>query len=159
VIANLHNLTQPLIRYELTDRLVAQPAAIGHGHLRATAQGRADAPFRYGRLEVSPFAIRSVLATASAVREYQIRQTPRGLEARIVAEHELHTEVLTTQLRGDAPHGWRPPPGGHDPPSRRHRTPRANGEDQALYPHHGLTVQRQCACRPRMRSSFRPGRF
>jgi phenylacetate-coenzyme A ligase PaaK-like adenylate-forming protein len=98
LLTNLHNLTQPLIRYELTDRLVAQPAATGHGHLRATAQGRADAPFRYGRVEVSPFAIRSALATAPTVREYQIRQTPRGLEALIVAEQEPPTDELATEL-------------------------------------------------------------
>jgi phenylacetate-coenzyme A ligase PaaK-like adenylate-forming protein len=99
LLSNLHNLTQPLIRYELTDRLVAQPAGATNGHLRATAEGRADTPFRYGSVEVSPFAIRSVFATAPAVREYQVRQTPRGLEALIVAEQEPHTDTLTTQLK------------------------------------------------------------
>jgi phenylacetate-coenzyme A ligase PaaK-like adenylate-forming protein len=99
LLSNLHNLTQPLIRYELTDRLVAQPAGATNGHLRATAEGRADTPFRYGSVEVSPFAIRSVFATAPAVREYQVRQTPRGLEALIVAEQEPHTDALSSQLK------------------------------------------------------------
>jgi phenylacetate-coenzyme A ligase PaaK-like adenylate-forming protein len=99
LLTNLHNLTQPLIRYELTDRLIAQPAGPTNGHLRASAEGRAHTPFRYGNVEVSPFAIGSVFATAPAVREYQVRQTPRGLEALIVAEQEPHTDALTTQLK------------------------------------------------------------
>jgi phenylacetate-coenzyme A ligase PaaK-like adenylate-forming protein len=98
LLTNVHNLTQPLIRYELTDRFVAEPANPASGHLRATAEGRADTPFRYGSIEISPFAIRSALATAPTVCEYQVRQTPHGLEALIVGEQEPHTEVLTTQL-------------------------------------------------------------
>jgi phenylacetate-coenzyme A ligase PaaK-like adenylate-forming protein len=98
LVTNLHNLTQPLIRYELTDQFTAHPTGPANGHLRATAQGRADPPFRYGRIEVSAFAIRSALATAPAVREYQIRQTPRGLEALIVADQQPNKEELTKQL-------------------------------------------------------------
>jgi phenylacetate-CoA ligase len=98
LLTNLHNLTQPLIRYELTDRLIAEPAGRAHGHLRATAEGRADPPFRYGNSEVSPFAIRAAFATAPDVREYQVRQTPRGLEVLIVAEQEPDADALTSQL-------------------------------------------------------------
>ena len=42
LLTNLYNHTRPLIRYELTDRLTRHPAGAGHGHLRATVDGRAD---------------------------------------------------------------------------------------------------------------------
>jgi phenylacetate-coenzyme A ligase PaaK-like adenylate-forming protein len=98
LVTNLHNLTQPLIRYELTDQFIAHPTGPENGHLRATAQGRADPPFRYGRIEVSAFAIRSVLATAPTVREYQISQTNHGLDAAIIADGELDTRTIAARL-------------------------------------------------------------
>ncbi|MBV9001161.1 MAG: hypothetical protein JO304_19030, partial [Solirubrobacterales bacterium] len=69
-----------------------------NGHLCASAQGRADTPFRYGSIEVSPLAIRSVFATAPTVLEYQIRQTARGVEALIIAEQEPRAHTLAAQL-------------------------------------------------------------
>ena len=62
LVTNLHNLTQPLIRYELTDRFSRPPGLPGGGYLRASVEGRADEPFRYGRLEVHPHVLRSTLA-------------------------------------------------------------------------------------------------
>jgi phenylacetate-CoA ligase len=62
LVTNLHNLTQPLIRYELTDQLIAQPSAPGNGHLRATVEGRADTVFRYGSVTVPALAIRPTSA-------------------------------------------------------------------------------------------------
>jgi phenylacetate-coenzyme A ligase PaaK-like adenylate-forming protein len=59
-------------------RVAAYASLTANGHLRATVQGRADTIFRYGPVELHPHAIRSVLATASTVREYQIRQTLAG---------------------------------------------------------------------------------
>jgi phenylacetate-CoA ligase len=47
LVTNLHNHTQPLIRYELTDSFVRRPAA-GDPYLHATVEGRADEAFRYG---------------------------------------------------------------------------------------------------------------
>jgi phenylacetate-CoA ligase len=98
LVTNLHNLTQPLIRYELTDRFIAQHTDPAHGHLRATVEGRADTPFRYGKTEVSPFAIRSPFATAPTVREYQVRQTVRGLDVVIVTDGETEIETLVARL-------------------------------------------------------------
>jgi phenylacetate-CoA ligase len=98
LLTNLHNLTQPLIRYELTDQFTADPAARGTGHLCATVAGRADTPFCYGTIEVPAFAIRSALATTSSLREYQIRQTPDGLEAAVVAPEHLDPHPLVHQL-------------------------------------------------------------
>jgi len=60
--------------------------------------GRADTAFRYGKIEVSPFAIRSAFATAPTVREYQVRQTPRGIDALVVVDGELRAQSLTDRL-------------------------------------------------------------
>ena len=44
VLTNLHNHTQPLIRYQLTDRFIRHPTA-GDPYLRAAVEGRADEIF------------------------------------------------------------------------------------------------------------------
>jgi phenylacetate-coenzyme A ligase PaaK-like adenylate-forming protein len=98
-VTNLHNFTQPLIRYELTDQFTALPSGLEDGHLRATVEGRADTIFRYGSIELIPLAIRSALATASAIREYQIRQTDRGLEAAIVADGDPDVQAIAARLK------------------------------------------------------------
>ena len=49
LVTNLHNLTQPLIRYELTDRFVRYPALHDSGYLRAEVGGRAEDVFRTAR--------------------------------------------------------------------------------------------------------------
>lgn len=84
-VTNLYNLAQPLIRYELTDSFVEEPAAPDHGHLRATVSGRSDDVFTYGRLRVHPLVIRSPLVKSPEVLEYQVRQTPRGADLTVVA--------------------------------------------------------------------------
>jgi phenylacetate-coenzyme A ligase PaaK-like adenylate-forming protein len=100
LVTNLHNFTQPLIRYELTDQFTALPSALEDGHLRATVEGRADTIFRYGNIVLIPHAMRSALATASAICEYQIRQTDRGLEAAIVADGGLDAQAIAARLKG-----------------------------------------------------------
>lgn len=89
LVTNLHNFTQPLIRYELTDSFVRHPDAPEHGYLRATVEGRADEVFRYGGVEVHPLAFRTVMVKSTAVREYQVRQTAEGAEVAVVLEGEL----------------------------------------------------------------------
>ncbi len=80
LITNLHNLTQPLIRYELTDRFTTPAGTPAAGWLGASIDGRADEVFRYGGVAVHPHVIRSALATAGTVREYQVRQTEDGVD-------------------------------------------------------------------------------
>ena len=41
-MTNLHNLTQPLVRCELTDRFTTPEGSTGAGWLRASIDGRAD---------------------------------------------------------------------------------------------------------------------
>jgi phenylacetate-CoA ligase len=79
LLTNLHNLTQPLIRYELTDRFTPDEST-ADGFLRAAVDGRTDDLFRYAGISVHPFVIGAVLARAPAVREFQVRQTSRGAD-------------------------------------------------------------------------------
>jgi phenylacetate-coenzyme A ligase PaaK-like adenylate-forming protein len=97
LVTNLHNLTQPLIRYELTDRFT--PAAGGPGGwLRAEVDGRADDIFRYGAAEVHPHAVTSVLVKAAAVTEYQVRQTVHGAEITAVADGDFDRAAVTAAV-------------------------------------------------------------
>ncbi|GAA4682623.1 phenylacetate--CoA ligase family protein [Pseudonocardia yuanmonensis] len=82
LVTNLENRVQPLIRYELTDVLTAQP---GDGHLRATVSGRSDESFRWEGVTVHPFVVRSVLVGVPQIAEYQVRQTGAGVAVTAVA--------------------------------------------------------------------------
>ena len=97
LVTNLHNRTQPLIRYELTDRFIRYPSA-RTGALRATVEGRADDVFHYGDVAVDPLVIRTIMVRTPAALEYQVRQTARGIEIAIVAEGELNPTALTVAL-------------------------------------------------------------
>jgi phenylacetate-coenzyme A ligase PaaK-like adenylate-forming protein len=93
LITNLHNLTQPLIRYELTDRFTPAGTSPG-GALRAGVEGRSDDVFRYREASVHPFVLGAPLLHASAVREYQIRQTERGADIAAVIDGDFDPAVL-----------------------------------------------------------------
>jgi phenylacetate-coenzyme A ligase PaaK-like adenylate-forming protein len=96
LVTNFHNLTQPLIRYELTDRFTveSEPEA---GWLRARVEGRADEVLSWGGVSVHPHAIRSPLVTA-AVREHQVRQTADGVDIAVVADEDLDTAGLAAAI-------------------------------------------------------------
>ena len=98
LVTNLHNLTQPLIRYELTDRFTPAPNP-GGGFLRASVDGRADDLFRYPAASVHPFVIGTPLLRAPAVREFQVRQTERGADLAAVIDGELDVAALTAAVR------------------------------------------------------------
>jgi phenylacetate-CoA ligase len=84
LVTNLHNLTQPLIRYELTDRFTPAGTSTG-GFPRASVEGRSDDVFRYGTATVHPCALTTALLRAGQVREYQVRQTAQGADITVVA--------------------------------------------------------------------------
>jgi phenylacetate-CoA ligase len=98
LVTNLHNLTQPLIRYELTDRFTSPHATPAGGWPRASIEGRADDTFRYGSVAVHPHVIRSTLASEDAVREYQVRQTEGGIDVDCVTTGHLATAALAARL-------------------------------------------------------------
>jgi phenylacetate-coenzyme A ligase PaaK-like adenylate-forming protein len=99
LLTTLYNRAQPLIRYELWDRMVQHAPAREHGHLRVSVEGRTDDVFAYGDLRVHPLAIRSVFVKTPAVSEYQVRQTAGGIDASIVASAPLDSVVLAGRLR------------------------------------------------------------
>jgi phenylacetate-CoA ligase len=98
LVTNLHNLTLPLIRFEVTDRFVAENAALGQGFLRATVAGRTDEVLRYGDVEIHPIAIRSVMVKMPAIGEYQVRQTERGVDVSVVADALIDEAALRAAL-------------------------------------------------------------
>jgi phenylacetate-CoA ligase len=100
LLTNLYNHTQPLIRYELTDRFTGHPAAPGSGQLLATVEGRADDTFRYGTIAVDPLVIRTVMVRTSAALEYQVRQTSQGIDIAVVAGGPLDQTALAAALAG-----------------------------------------------------------
>ena len=99
LVTNLHNLTQPLIRYELTDRFTPPAGAPSAGWLRASIEGRADDAFHYDGRTIHPHVIRSTLSREGAVREYQVRQTQAGIDVTCVAGSHLDGEALTARLQ------------------------------------------------------------
>src|SRR5215470_5828081 len=106
LVTNLYNLAQPLIRYELADSFVLEPSAGGTGHLLARAQGRADEVFHYQSGDLHPHVIRSVMVRSPEVADYQVRQTPAGIEANIIAASGgASTEALRRQLAEALAHG------------------------------------------------------
>ncbi len=98
LVTNLTNRLQPLIRYVLSDTFVQQPWAADHGHLRALVRGRSDDGFRYGAVTIHPIVIRSVLVRSPDVLEYQVRQTPTGIDVTAVAEPALDVAGLRARL-------------------------------------------------------------
>jgi phenylacetate-CoA ligase len=98
LVTNLHNHTQPLIRYELTDRFIRHPATAGDAFLRATVEGRADDTFQYGSIAVDPLVIRTVMVRTPAAVEYQVRQTGNGIDMAVVAGGELDHAALAASL-------------------------------------------------------------
>jgi phenylacetate-coenzyme A ligase PaaK-like adenylate-forming protein len=97
LVTNLHNFTQPLVRYELTDRFTRQTSAPA-GWLRASVDGRADDVFHYGPVAVHPHVIRSALVSEAAVREYQVRQTERGVDIACVADTAFDQRAVAARL-------------------------------------------------------------
>lgn len=85
-VTNLVNLAQPLIRYELTDRMTEVVGDHPDGHLRAIVEGRSDEALRWGDVAVHPLVVRSVLVSHPLVSEYQVRQQQWGLEIDVVVD-------------------------------------------------------------------------
>jgi phenylacetate-CoA ligase len=85
LLTNLHNRTQPLIRYELADAFVAEPDLAGAGLLRARVLGRADEVLHYPGVALHSHVIRTVLVRSPQVGDYQVRQTPGGIHLGILA--------------------------------------------------------------------------
>jgi phenylacetate-coenzyme A ligase PaaK-like adenylate-forming protein len=108
LVTNLFNLTEPLIRYEVTDQLVVLPESCPCGVASRRIDhllGRADDIFTYpGRIRVHPLTIRAPLGRHRHVVEYQVMQTERGVRVRFCANGPVDPSELSaaiaTGLRG-----------------------------------------------------------
>jgi phenylacetate-CoA ligase len=98
LVTNLHNLTQPIIRYELTDSFTPAGTSEG-GALRASVEGRSDDLFRYAEVSVHPFVIGAPLLHAPAVREFQVRQTELGADIAAVIDGEFDPSAMVATVR------------------------------------------------------------
>ena len=98
LVTNLHNLTQPIIRYELTDRFTPAGTSEG-GALRASVEGRSDDLFRYAEASVHPFVIGAPLLHAPAVREFQVRQTELGADIAAVIDGEFDPSAVEASVK------------------------------------------------------------
>ncbi len=98
LVTNLYNLTQPLIRYELTDSFVRQPDAVEHGHLRAKVRGRADEVLQYEGVDIHPHVVRSVLVRSPEILDYRVRQTARGMDVDALAVVPVDRDRLADHL-------------------------------------------------------------
>ncbi len=105
LLTNLFNPLQPLIRYELTDRvtLLDEPCACGSAHRRiADIQGRFEDSFRYpGGVRVHPLSFATVLRHDARVIEYQVRQTSRGAEVLVRTQGAADLEKLERGLEAE----------------------------------------------------------
>ena len=98
LVTNLYNPVQPLIRYELTDAFTRQPDATSDGHVRVSVEGRADDELRWGTVVVHPLVVRTVMVKTPEVTEYQVHQTPGGLDVACVASADFDTEGTRVRL-------------------------------------------------------------
>ena len=65
-----------------------------------TTSARADDGFRYGDLAVHPSVLTTALLQTGAVREYQVRQAPRGVTVAVVADADFDHGALTAGIEG-----------------------------------------------------------
>lgn len=108
LVTNLFNLTEPLIRYEVTDQVVVLPEPCPCGVATRRIDhllGRADDIFAYpGGIRVHPLTIRAPLGRHRHVVEYQVIQTKHGVRVRFCANGAVDPSELAasiaTGLRG-----------------------------------------------------------
>lgn len=85
LVTNLYNHTQPLIRYELRDRMRRLPADPGHGHPRVAIAGRAEDVLVYPGVVVHPIVVLGVLEADARVAGFQLTQTAHGVHVDVLA--------------------------------------------------------------------------
>lgn len=90
LITNLFNLTQPFIRYVLTDRAIihSEPCPCGKKTRWIELEGRTDDILQFsGGQRIAPLALQSVLAKIQAIERFQlIQRNEDTLELRLQAQ-------------------------------------------------------------------------
>jgi phenylacetate-CoA ligase len=101
-VTNLYNLALPLIRFEVTDEVtvVGGTCPCGSAFRRiADPQGRLDDTFAYlGGVSIHPHIFRSSLGRHRQIIEYQVQQTQRGGEIRVVTDAPLDAAGLAMMI-------------------------------------------------------------
>ena len=101
-VTNLYNLALPLIRFEITDEVTVVGGTCNCGSVFrriADPQGRLDDTFAYpGGVSIHPHIFRSSLGQHRQIIEYQVRQTQRGAEIRVVADAHLDVARLAMMI-------------------------------------------------------------
>ena len=102
LVTNLFNLTEPMIRLEVSDQVVVVPEPctcavqsrrIDHVH------GRSDDVFTYANdVRVHPLTIRAPLGRHRHVVEYQVLQTERGVHVRFCANGPVDPAELSAPI-------------------------------------------------------------
>lgn len=111
LVTNLDNYTQPFIRFEVTDLVTVtdDPCECGRTFRRITAiEGRSDDVLDLpaaagGTIPLHPIHLRSALAAAPAVAQYQIVETTDGLDVTLAlvagAPPDASAEAVAATLR------------------------------------------------------------
>lgn len=105
-VTNLDNRTQPFIRFEVTDLITVDdaPCPCGRTFRRITAiEGRSDDIVELprdggGTIKVHPIQIRSALAAAESVAQYQVVQTAGGLDVTVVLTGDAVAQAVVREL-------------------------------------------------------------
>lgn len=100
-LTNLYNHALPLIRYEMTDQITVLDGDCGCGctHRRiADPLGRLDDHFDYGGVTVHPHVFRSPLSRRREIVEYQVRQTPRGVDVATLCTAPVDVAAVEREL-------------------------------------------------------------
>lgn len=102
LLTNLYNLTEPLIRYEITDRMTVlqEPCECGCAHRLITdVRGRSESFFVYpGGVAVHGSGMTTALIAEPNVIEMQFTQTPRGMIASFVGRGPCDTAAIRGHL-------------------------------------------------------------
>ena len=90
LVTNLANFIQPLIRYELTDRVIVhdEPCACGRHTRWLEIEGRTDDTLTLaGGVRVAPMSLYKILEEVRAIRRFQlVQKAPDRLELRMVSD-------------------------------------------------------------------------
>ena len=95
LLTHLENRVQPLIRYELRDRLTV---VSDDGLLRVRVQGRSEDVLRWDAIEIHPVVIRSEILRVPDVLDHQVRQTALGVDVDVLATGDVDTDDLQVRV-------------------------------------------------------------
>ncbi|MCR9192044.1 MAG: hypothetical protein NXI01_05220 [Gammaproteobacteria bacterium] len=99
IITNLFNKALPLIRYVVDDVVEIKKASFTDYQITPTVEGRTNDWFFYdGHVEVHPMIFWNILEQEANIREYQVVQTPKGAQIRVVTFKDLETVRIQEKL-------------------------------------------------------------